>query len=135
MRHTLSKIKKILHKYFMEHREIDCAYVFGSIAVRRTNSLSDIDIAVSLNPEMIKEHAYHYGYKACLLTDLMQLLKTSRVDLVFLDRAPVLLKHRIVCSGMLIFTRNEKKRIALQLDTINKYNDMRYLRLTAENIT
>jgi predicted nucleotidyltransferase len=135
MQLTIKTVKKSLRAFFETRPEIDCAYIFGSIAARRANPLSDVDIAVSLNPGMIRERAYRYGYKACLLTDLMQLLKTSRVDLVFIDRAPVLLKHRIVCSGLLLFTRNEKKRIALQVDTINKYNDMRHLRLTAGNVT
>ena len=129
--YNITEIRKNLEPYFRRHFEIDCAYVFGSVAKQRTNSLSDIDIAVLVNSGNIKEHAYHYGYKAGLITDMMKLLKTSRVDLVILNRAPVLLQHRVVCTGRLIYSRNEKERIALQTAAINKYNDMKYLRLAA----
>jgi len=132
--YNITEIRKNLEPYFRRHFEIDCAYVFGSVAKRRTNSLSDIDIAVLISPANIKERAYHYGYKACLVTDMMKLLKTSRVDLVILNSAPVLLQHRVVCTGRLIYSRNEKKRIALQTAAINKHNDRRYLQSAATGV-
>ena len=124
---TIDEIKSILKKYFQKHTEIDVAYIFGSVTQGRTSSLSDIDIAVITDSQQIKEETYRYGYKAEILTDLIKLLKTNDVDLVILNEVNTLLKHRVLYFGKLIYSKNERKRIAFQTDTINKYNDYKQL--------
>ena len=124
---TVNKIESILKEYFQNHPEIEVAYIFGSVAQGRTSALSDIDIAVITDSQQIKEETYRYGYKAEILTGLMKLLKTNDVDLVILNEANTLLKHRVLYFGRLIYSKNEKKRIVFQTDTINKYNDYKQL--------
>ena len=124
---TIDEIKGILKKYFQKHTEIEVAYIFGSVTQGRTSSLSDIDIAVITDSQQIKEETYRYGYKAEILTDLIKLLKTNDVDLVILNEVNTLLKHRVLYFGKLIYSKNERKRIAFQTDTINKYNDYKQL--------
>ncbi len=124
---TINEIENILKEYFQNHSEIEVAYIFGSVTQGRTSSLSDIDIAVITDSQQIKEETYRYGYKAEILTDLIKLLKTNDVDLVILSEVNTLLKHRVLCFGRLIYSKNEKKRIAFQTDTINKYNDYKQL--------
>lgn len=127
MKNKINEIQKKLKEYFERHPEIEVVYIFGSVAQDKTDALSDIDIAVILNRERIQDKLYPYGYKAYLLTDLMKLLKTNKVDLVILNEAPTLLKHRILYFGKLIYSNNEKRRIQFQIETINKYNDFKYL--------
>lgn len=124
---TIDELKSILKKYFQKHTEIEVAYIFGSVTQGRTSSLSDIDIAVITDSQQIKEETYRYGYKAEVLTDLIKLLKTNDVDLVILNEVNTLLKHRVLYFGILIYSKNERKRIAFQTDTINKYNDYKQL--------
>ena len=124
---TIDEIKGILKKYFQKHTEIEVAYIFGSVTQGRTSSLSDIDIAVITDSQQIKEETYRYGYKAEILTDLIKLLKSNDVDLVILNEVNTLLKHRVLYFGKLIYSKNERKRIAFQTDTINKYNDYKQL--------
>ena len=124
---TINEIKSILKKYFQKHTEIEVAYIFGSVTQGRTSSLSDIDIAVITDSQQIKEETYRYGYKAEILTDLIKLLKTNDVDLVILNEVNTLLKHRVLYFGKLIYSKNERKRIAFQTETINKYNDYKQL--------
>ncbi|MBW2222341.1 MAG: nucleotidyltransferase domain-containing protein [Deltaproteobacteria bacterium] len=124
---TIDEIKGILKKYFQKHTEIEVAYIFGSVTQGRTSSLSDIDIAVITDSQQIKEETYRYGYKAEILTDLIKLLKTNDVDLVILNEVNTLLKHRVLYFGKLIYSKNERKRIAFQTETINKYNDYKQL--------
>ena len=124
---NINEIQEILNEYFKNHPEVEVAYVFGSIVQGRTNPLSDIDIALLIDRERIKEEIYPYGYKAHILADLVQLLKTNNVDLVILDEANPLLRHRILYYGKIIYNRKERKRIKFQIDTINKYNDFKYL--------
>lgn len=128
MKRNIDEIREILEEYFQKkHPEIELAYIFGSIAQERANVLSDIDIAIILDKEQINERLYRYGYKAEILTDLIKLLKTDNVDLVILNEANSLLRHRVLYSGKLIYSKNEKKRIQFQVDAINRYNDFKQL--------
>jgi len=47
---NIDKIKEILKQYFKKHPEIEIAYIFGSVAQGKENPLSDIDIAIIINP-------------------------------------------------------------------------------------
>jgi len=124
---NINEVQKILKEYFKTHPEIEVAYIFGSLSQGKINPLSDIDIALLIDRNKIKEETYPYGYKAEILADLVQLLKTNNVDLVLLDEASPLLRHRILYFGKVIYSRDERKRIKFQIDTINKYNDYKYL--------
>ena len=127
---TLHEIENILIEYFQKHPEIEVAYIFGSVAQGRNNVLSDIDIAVITDDQQISGKTYRYGYKAEILTDLSKQLKTNKIDLVILNEATTLLKHRVLYYGKLIYSKNERKRIDFQIDTINRYNDFKHLMKT-----
>ena len=127
MRRNIDDIRQILKEYFEGHPEIEVAYIFGSVACGKANVLSDIDIAIILDSQQVNERLYRYGYKAEILTDLIKALKTNNVDLVILDEANSLLKHRVLYFGKLIYSKNEKKRIQFQIDTINELNDFKQL--------
>jgi len=128
VKRDIEQIREILVQYFQKSRpEIEVAYIFGSIAQETSNLLSDIDIAVILDEKQIEERLYSYGYKADLLADLIKILKTNEVDLVILNHANSLLRHRVLYFGKLLYSKNEKKRIQFQIDTINKYDDFKQL--------
>ncbi len=124
---NIDEIKNNLNKYFQKHPEVEVAYIFGSVAQGKTNALSDVDIAIIIDSQQINEEAYSYGYRAEIQTDLIKLLKTNNIDLVILNEANTLLKHRVLYFGRIIYSKNEKKRIEFQTDTINKYNDYKQL--------
>ncbi|MBF0215723.1 MAG: nucleotidyltransferase domain-containing protein [Candidatus Omnitrophica bacterium] len=117
----------ILKDYFAEMKEIEIAYIFGSTVSGKNNALSDIDIAIDINRDIINEAEYPYSYKAHIIADLMGLLKTNNIDLVIIDEASILLKHRIIARGRLIYSRNEKRRIHLQVDALRRYLDVKPL--------
>ncbi len=112
---NIDKIKEILKQYFKKHPEIEVAYIFGSVAQGKENPLSDIDIAIIINPQQINEKMYRYGYKAEVLSDLIKLLKTNNVDLVILNEADILLRHRVLYFGKLIYSKNEKNELNSRL--------------------
>lgn len=123
----INEIENILKEYFQRQPEIEVAYIFGSVAQGRTSALSDIDIAIIIDRQQIKEETYRYGYKSEILTHLMKLLKRNDVDLVILNDSKTLLKHRVLYFGRLIYSKNERKRIAFQTSTIDQYNDYKQL--------
>ena len=108
---SMDEIKNTLNGYLQKHPEIEVAYVFGSLAQGKANALSDIDIAIITDSQQINNKTYRYGYKAEILTDLIKLLKTNNIDLVILNEANTLLKHRVLYHGKLIYSKNERKRI------------------------
>lgn len=121
-------IKETLKEYFKDRDEILFAYIFGSLATKTSNKLSDIDIAIFIDQKKINEKDYRYGYQAEFLTDLMKILKTNKVDLVILNSAPILLKHRVIYFGELIYSVDERERVKFQVDTINRYMDYKMLK-------
>lgn len=120
MKRNIDEIREIMKGYFQKHPEIEVAYVFGSVTQGRVNVLSDIDIAIILDKGQVNEKLYRYGYKAEILTDLIKLLRTNNVDLVILNEANFLLKHRVlyfskvdglVKSQLLTFFKNSNKKL------------------------
>ena len=124
---TLDKIKTMLADFFQRQAEIEIAYIFGSIARGTESALSDIDIAILIDDQQIDEDEFRYGYKAEILADLMKIFKTNHVDLVILNEANTLLRHRVLYHGRLIYSKNEKKRIEFQTNTIDRYIDFKEL--------
>ena len=124
---TINEIKNTLNGYLQKHPEIEVAYIFGSLSQGKTNALSDIDIVIFTDSQQINNKTYRYGYQAEILTDLIKLLKTNNIDLVILNKANTLLKHRVLHHGILIYSKNEREHINFQIDTINKYNDFKQL--------
>ena len=123
----IGHIIQSLRRYFEEKKEVELSYIFGSTVSGKANALSDIDIAVLIDRKQIEKELYPYGYKAHIIADLMKLLKTNKVDLVILNEAPPLLKHRVLYTGKLVYSNNEEKRIQFQVECIDKYNDFKYL--------
>ena len=84
-------IKKSILRCLSSTREIQAAYIFGSVASGRTRKDSDIDIAV-----LIRKNEGHdtLKYRLKLMADLGSALHRSDVDVVILNEAPPLLAHR-----------------------------------------
>ena len=84
--------------------EILEAYLFGSHARGGARPDSDIDVAVYID-EAIADDG-HWGYRAELTTDLMVALGTNEVDVVVLNKAPILLYHRVLRDGIRLLSRD-----------------------------
>ncbi len=76
--------------YLKARKDIAFAYLFGSVAENRATHLSDIDIAVYVTEERITDVRFQ------ILGDLMDILKTDKLDLVILNTAPLTLKMKIL---------------------------------------
>ncbi len=121
----IDEIAEKLTKYFNEHEEILFAILFGSIAKGKSNKMSDIDIAVMVEPNFNKP--FPFGYQAELTTDLIGVLGRNDVDVIILNEAPIVLKHEVLRYGKFIFVKDEHARIKFQVDTINQYEDYKVL--------
>ena len=102
-------------------REIQAAYIFGSVAHGRTHPDSDIDIAVLLGRPIPDARAVNY--RLGLARDLGVALGRNDVQLVILNQAPPLLAHRVLSQGTLVFERSRSARVRFQVQTASRYAD------------
>ena len=100
------------------------AYLFGSQATGQTSPLSDVDIAVILEPGLASPGTV----QAQLISDLMLVLRRSDVDVVVLNTAPPLLKERAISRGRLLYCRDEIARVRFEVAARREYFETQALR-------
>jgi predicted nucleotidyltransferase len=105
--------------------DVRLAYLFGSHGRGTANPLSDVDVAVWLDerlspPEQGEAHVR-------LMGDLMSLLRRDDVDVVILNRSSLLLRHRVLRDGRLLFAADERDRVRFAEETLWRYLDHRYM--------
>jgi len=98
---------------------IGLAYLFGSRAVDKATSLSDIDVAVYIEGD---------GGRPARLELYLPLLAELRglvgnVDLIYLNDASPLLGHRIIRDGRLLYAASEAQRVTVETQVLQRYLD------------
>ncbi len=103
--------------------EILFAYLFGSVAKGTAGKISDVDVAVFLDPtvELCEEG---FGYLSALTEELSAILST-RVDVVILNRAKILLKYQVLKNGLLLHAKSNEARRTFHELTIREYLDFK----------
>lgn len=109
--------------FFASRQEVLFAYLFGSVAAEKATSLSDIDIAVCLDPAF-QEPSIGYGYQSELITELSAMLET-RTDVVILNKATLALKFQVINKGVLIYNRDDYARRDFHEKTVRDYLDFK----------
>ena len=100
-------------------KEIQAAYIFGSVANRTQRPDSDVDIALLVSEKVMRRDPFQY--RLDLMSDLMAVLKRNDVDLILLNQASPLLAHRVLSKGKLILERSASARVAFQVRAVNRY--------------
>ena len=101
--------------------EILEAYLFGSHARGQAQPHSDIDVAVYIGEGRADDGAW--GYQAQLTTDLMVALGTNDVDVVVLNRASILLYHRVLRDGVRLLSRDLRATTTRAGQALSRYFD------------
>jgi predicted nucleotidyltransferase len=119
------QVKFRLVGFFETRHEVIFAYLFGSVARGNAGPLSDIDIAVYLDPLQLPKKT-GYGFHSELLVELQALLAND-TDLVLLNQASTVTKYQVIKNGMLIFCRSEESRRDFHDHTVKAYLDLKPL--------
>ncbi|RZD18665.1 MAG: nucleotidyltransferase domain-containing protein [Candidatus Acididesulfobacter diazotrophicus] len=115
----IKKIKIILDKIDV----IIAVYLFGSVAINKQNSLSDIDIAV-----LLKKNVNYFDYKLRIHHDIARLTK-KEADVVVLNEVHNLyLIDSIINKGILLIDKNREKRIDYELSLSHAILDYKAFR-------
>lgn len=102
---------------------VDCAWLFGSVARGEAGPLSDVDVAVLLDPMIAPQDRMEI---AAVLVEKLERVG-GRVDLVLLDEASPLLRDRVFRHGILLLERDARRRIELEARAIQEYLDFQPL--------
>lgn len=121
-RNDLASTEAVLLKVLSSQREIQAAYLFGSVVSGRMRTDSDIDLAVLLSERVPSSSMLDYRLK--LMADAGGVLRRRNVDVVILNQATPLLAHRVLSKGKLIFERSARARVRFQVKTASLYNDL-----------
>ncbi|MBD3160450.1 MAG: nucleotidyltransferase [Candidatus Lokiarchaeota archaeon] len=117
---VISRVKSTLES----DQKIQAIYLFGSHATNTVNPMSDIDIAVLLDEEMVQDMVEIYWK---LLRRISDALHTDRLDLVILNESEPALKFNVIKDGILVYDRDSVARVRFERRTINEYLDMQYI--------
>lgn len=116
--------KKKLQDFFREKKEVILAYIFGSQAKGNASFLSDVDIAVYLDESLDK--AERFDLRLRLITAVCGILGSKRVDLIILNDTPLRLYFNVLNSGVVLYSKDELKRIRTEVKVMSKYLDQKY---------
>jgi len=92
--------------------------LFGSRASGRERPDSDLDVAV-----LPAAGADRRDLQVSVAVALADLAPEGRVDVVFLDEAPELLRHNVLAGGRLVLCRDERAWKDLRVWTMREHGD------------
>ena len=94
------------------------AYVFSSRITGKASSGSDVDIAVFTSRDLSWKE---FVVLMHALEDALRL----KVDLVHLNKAPLLLAYEVVSKGVLVLDRDVDRRVKFEVRTIKEFLDFK----------
>jgi predicted nucleotidyltransferase len=107
---------QVLAQYLADIGETILAYLFGSQVTGTAGPQSDHDIALLVRSPSL-------DLQARLAHEIRVILGTDRVDVVFLNRAPVELAYAAIAQGRLLYERSVADRVEFEAKVMSLYAD------------
>ncbi len=113
----INKLIKKLEGFFRKEKNILTVYLFGSYGTEEQTELSDIDIAILFadTVSMLEELG--------IAAEIEFILKQGQIDLLNLNKASVILQHRVISTGEKIFERDSLTTADFIENTLKFYFD------------
>jgi len=108
--------------YFNKQAEIKVAYLFGSMAKGRVGRLSDVDIAIFIDERLERNKRNDLQLK--ILSDLIALLNTDKIDIVVMNELPILMRYNIIKNGIIL--KDDEERAKIEAKILSEYLDRKY---------
>lgn len=110
-----------LGELFAAEGDVVAAYLFGSQARGQAGPLSDVDLAVWLDPSLDRDRRWR---RQLDLTRLgTSTLRTNEVQVIVLNDAPPLLAHRALRDGIVLADSDPFQRVRFETAAIIRYLD------------
>jgi predicted nucleotidyltransferase len=97
------------------------AFLFGSRALGHARDDSDFDVAVLVDEDLAGPDRGETI--RALAARLGREVSSTLLDLVILNDAPALLRHRVLRDGVVIFERSPEERVRFSIQTLRDYQD------------
>jgi predicted nucleotidyltransferase len=110
----------------LDREGVVAASLFGSQATGLIGPLSDVDIAIWVDPEL--DPKQRLTLRSELSRAATAALGTDEVDLVLLNDAPPLFKHRAMSGAVRLIERDPVDRVRLETAALLEYFDTAPLR-------
>lgn len=110
----------------LDRAGVVAAMLFGSQATGGAGPLSDVDVAVWAEPALGRSE--RFALRLELMALAARALRTDEVDLVVLNDAPPLLRHRALRDSARVVDRDPRVRVRLETRAILDYLDTKPLR-------
>ena len=121
---SLEQVEALLPKWVQIVRDapVLLLYLHGSYAKGTQAPLSDIDLAVLLEPE----HGRDYRLYGELQIAFQDACGRDDIDLVVFNTAGPIIRDRVIRHGRLLYARTEAQRIAFEADALKRAMDFSY---------
>jgi len=106
------------------------AYVFGSQARGEAGPLSDVDVAVLFAPNLNKTDRFRRVI--VVANELSVILQRDDVQVIDLNDASPLLRHRVYYDGQALFCPDDAVRVRFETTALRDYVDTAPLRRLKE---
>ena len=103
---------------------IRLAWLFGSRARGAARRDSDVDVAVLVGDARTAGRGAAKDTMFRVIGALGRFVRSDLVDLVLLDRAPPLLRHRVIRDGVLLYACSDAERARFVRRTLREYLDL-----------
>lgn len=110
----------------LDHEGVVAAMLIGSQGRGDPGPLSDVDIAVWHDPDL--DSRGRFELQLSLASDAGRALATDEIDVVLLNDAPPLMRHRAIREGKRLAERDRDERVRLETRAILDYLDTAPLR-------
>ncbi|MBE0478900.1 nucleotidyltransferase domain-containing protein [Candidatus Aerophobetes bacterium] len=120
-----------LQDFFKKKEEVVFAYIFGSQVKGNASSLSDVDVAIYLDAALRKPERFDVRLR--LIAEVCGIVSSKKVDLIILNDAPLRLYFNVI-SGVVLYCRDELKRIRSEVKVMSKYLDQKFYQDRHNNI-
>jgi predicted nucleotidyltransferase len=110
----------------LDREGVVAAMLIGSRARGTVGPLSDVDVAVWHEPGL--DPRARFDLQLDLVGDAARALHTDEVDVILLNYAPPLMRHRAIRDGKRLVERDHDERVRLETRAILDYLDTAPLR-------
>ena len=121
---SLNRLRDDLARGLRSEPTVRLAWLFGSRVTGAARAESDVDVAVLVDdacadgPGALKDSYFR------LVPAMTGAVRSDLIDLVIINHAPPLLRHRVIRDGVLLYARSAEERSRFVRRSLTEYLDM-----------
>lgn len=116
----IQEVSALLKDFCINSPNIAAVYLFGSYSDGAANPKSDLDLAILFKEDIdLRE-------ELALQVQLSEAVRFEAIDLLNLNKAPLLMQFKVISSGCLIYEADSDMTSDFLEDIFQRYHDQEY---------